>query len=156
MIVLYSSKSSIVAIQMACTFNYLALAQARTQTIFSNVFPQFDRLISEAKVLDHWFQKEGRKGQLLGKTEMHLQAGDCSWAQDDLINQSIFLCFCCRHEEIPVCVFSDFLERLACKFGKVPIESKFVVEDFISLDLDVSSLPLSTTKRLMDHDSGVG
>ena len=59
------------------------------------------------------------------------------------------------HEEIAVCVSGDLLHGLASELGQVAIERELVVQDLVGLDLNVSSLPLGTTLRLVDHDARV-
>ncbi len=39
---------------------------------------------------------------------------------------------------------------------QVAVQGQLVVQNFVSLDLDIGGLALGTTQRLMDHDAAVG
>ena len=53
-------------------------------------------------------------------------------------------------------VLCNTLHALASELCQVAVESQLVVEDLISLDLNVCSLALGSSQGLMDHDPGVG
>ena len=52
------------------------------------------------------------------------------------------------------CILSDPLHALAGELSQIAVQGELVVKDFISLDLNVCCLPLCSSQRLMDHDSG--
>ena len=50
------------------------------------------------------------------------------------------------------CVLCDSFHALACELSQVAIQRELVVQNLVSLDLDVGCLALSASQGLMDHD----
>ncbi len=50
-------------------------------------------------------------------------------------------------------VLGDALHALVCELSQIAIEGELVVQDLVSLDLNVCSLALGSSQGLMDHDA---
>src|SRR5690606_29350250 len=61
-----------------------------------------------------------------------------------------------RHEIITLGVYFNALDRLASAFSQNGVEARTQTQDLASLNLDVGSLSLSATGRLVDHDARIG
>lgn len=70
----------------------------------------------------------------------------------DLVNDTVCFGLVSAHEEVALDVGFDLLDTLAGVLGEDAVEAVAGREDVFRGDLDVCSLALSTTGRLMDHD----
>mmetsp|Transcript_10790 Transcript_10790/g.24526 ORF Transcript_10790/g.24526 Transcript_10790/m.24526 type:complete len:287 (-) Transcript_10790:3-863(-) len=75
---------------------------------------------------------------------------------DNLIDDAILLRLLGCHEEVAISVLLDLVERLTGRVRHVAVEEGLDEEDLLCLDLNVCSLTLGSSERLMDHDTGIG
>ena len=75
---------------------------------------------------------------------------------DDLINDAIIQRFVRGHEEIAVGIFGNLLHGLIAVVGHVLVETGLGEKDLLGLNFNIGSRTLSTTKRLMDHNTSIG
>src|SRR6185369_13025557 len=75
-------------------------------------------------------------------------------ARDDLVDQAVLLRLLGGHDEVPVGVLGDLLERLSGVHREDLVDELAVAEDLLRLDLDVHGLTLGATVRLVDQHPG--
>src|SRR5690606_8684217 len=59
-------------------------------------------------------------------------------------------------EIVTFCIDGDTFDRLPSVVGQYLVQALTQSQDFAGLNLNIGSLTLGTTRRLVDHDAGVG
>src|SRR3954468_23810289 len=72
-----------------------------------------------------------------------------------LVDHSVVLGLVCAHDEIPIRVALDLVDRLTGVQGKHLVDEISHPEDLLGLQLDVARLASGTTIRLMQEDPGM-
>lgn len=75
---------------------------------------------------------------------------------DHLIDDAVIQRLVRGHEEIAISVLGNLLHRLITVVRHVLVQAGLGEKDLLGLDFDIGSGTLSTTKRLVDHDAGIG
>src|SRR5688572_21014507 len=74
-------------------------------------------------------------------------------AGDHLVDYTVGLRFLSRHDEVPIRILRNLLQRLSRGGREDLVEKRAIPQDLLRLDLDVHCLPLSSTVWLVDQDA---